>query len=97
MLQKFLEKTKKKSAKSKDFEGESDLQTSEGQPNEEQEKLRKRVSTLMKKQKVFQVRGLVKAQDESKPWGQENHVKVRVVSSEEISCLSTKCEGPFPC
>ncbi|KAI6686294.1 hypothetical protein NL676_032207 [Syzygium grande] len=76
MLQKFLEKTKKKSAKSKDLEGESDLQTSEGQPNEEQEKLRKRVSTLMKKQKVFQVRGLVKAQDESKPWGQENHVKI---------------------
>ncbi|KAF8039182.1 hypothetical protein BT93_B1666 [Corymbia citriodora subsp. variegata] len=76
MLQKFLEKTKKKSTKSKDPEGESDLQTSEGQPNEEQEKLRKRVSSLMKKQKVLQVRGLVKAQDESKPWGQENQVKI---------------------
>ncbi|KAI3423445.1 DNA-directed RNA polymerase, partial [Psidium guajava] len=76
MLQKFLEKTKKKSTKSKDLEGKSDLQTSQGQPTEEQEKLRKKVSTLMKKQKVLQVRGLVKAQDESKPWSQENHVKI---------------------
>lgn len=76
MLQKFLEKTKKKTTKSTDPEGESDLQTSEGKPNEEQEKLRKRVSSLMKKKKVLQVRGLVKAQDESRPWGQENHVKI---------------------
>lgn len=76
MLQKFLEKTKKKTTKSTDPEGESDLQTSEGQPNEEQEKLRKRVSSLMKKKKVLQVRGIVKAQDESRPWGQENHVKI---------------------
>lgn len=40
------------------------------------EKLRKKVAELIKKQKVKQVRGIVKEQDDLKPWSQEAHVKV---------------------
>ncbi|KAI4368957.1 hypothetical protein MLD38_017456 [Melastoma candidum] len=80
MLHKFLENTKRKGAKHQENVGE----TAPLEPNDvqedplkaKQEKLRKRVTKLLKKQKVLQVRGIVKAQDESIPWGQENHVKV---------------------
>uniref|UniRef100_A0A7N0UT29 DNA-directed RNA polymerase n=1 Tax=Kalanchoe fedtschenkoi TaxID=63787 RepID=A0A7N0UT29_KALFE len=41
-----------------------------------QEKLRKKVTNLLKKQKTYQVKEIVKGQDRSKPWGQENQVKV---------------------
>ena len=41
-----------------------------------QERLRKKVTNLMKKQKVHQVREIVKFHDDSKPWGQDNQVKV---------------------
>lgn len=44
----------------------------------EQERLRKKVTDLMKKQKIRQVRNIVKKQDNSKPWGQDAHAKVRV-------------------
>lgn len=79
MLHNFLEKTKKKPLKTKTSKSETDHQESVNQPQqvtEEQEKLRKRVSHLMKKQKLKQLKGIVKAQNESKPWGQEYHVKV---------------------
>ncbi|XP_057961393.1 DNA-directed RNA polymerase 1B, mitochondrial-like isoform X2 [Malania oleifera] len=69
-IHKFLEKTKRKTA-IKNPEGESDNTVSK-----EQEKLRKKVSNLMKKQKVQQVRNIVKRQDDSKPWGQDAQVKV---------------------
>ncbi|KAB1206594.1 DNA-directed RNA polymerase 1B, mitochondrial [Morella rubra] len=86
----FLEKTKKKKCTTENKAGESDNmiidKKSEGESDpmigrqerltKEQEKLRKKVTTLMKKQKVHQVRGIVKEQDDSKPWGQEAHVKV---------------------
>ncbi|XP_031388098.1 DNA-directed RNA polymerase 1B, mitochondrial isoform X2 [Punica granatum] len=78
LLHKFLEKTKKKSSKSKTADP-SDSQSTEDQSltvSKHQEKLRKRVTQLMKKQRVKQVKGIVKAIDDSKPWGQENHVKV---------------------
>lgn len=78
LLHKFLEKTKKKSTKSKAAD-QSDSQTTEDQSQattKEQEKLRKKVTQLMKKQRVKQVKGIVKAHDDSKPWGQESHVKV---------------------
>lgn len=43
----------------------------------EQDKLlRKKVTNLMKKQKVQQLRKIVKQQDEAKPWGQDAQVKV---------------------
>lgn len=93
----FLEKTKKKKCTTENKAGESDNmiidKKSEGESDpmigrqerltKEQEKLRKKVTTLMKKQKVHQVRGIVKEQDDSKPWGQEAHVKVCDVSTFE--------------
>ena len=36
---------------------------------------------LMKKQKLQQVRQIVKRQDDSKPWGQDAHVKVSEIYS----------------
>lgn len=39
-------------------------------------KLRKKVAGLMKKQKRQQAMGLVRDQDDWKPWGQEAQVKV---------------------
>lgn len=65
-----MEKTKKKSASNTD---------SEEQPEDlmkERERLRKRVTTLMKRQKMHEVKKIVKQQDDGKPWGQENQVKV---------------------
>jgi len=39
-------------------------------------KLRKRVASLMKKQKTRQAIGIVRGQDDWKPWGQEAQAKV---------------------
>ncbi|KAK9277423.1 hypothetical protein L1049_006966 [Liquidambar formosana] len=69
-IHRFLEKTKRKKPENKEPETESDP------VSKEQEKLRKKVTHLMKKQKVKQVRGIVKGQDDSKPWGQDCQVKV---------------------
>ncbi|WCJ35758.1 DNA-directed RNA polymerase 1 mitochondrial [Euphorbia peplus] len=75
-IHQFLEKTKKKKKSGKkELEDESNPVIDE-EVTEEQQKLRKKVSYLMKKKKVQQVRGLVKAHDNSKPWGQEGQVKV---------------------
>ncbi|ERN05778.1 DNA-directed RNA polymerase 1B, mitochondrial [Amborella trichopoda] len=70
-IHRFFEKTKKKSDKEKKLDGE--------EPNEgdkEKESLRKRVTNLMKKQKLHQVRKIVKGQDDAKPWGIDIHAKV---------------------
>ncbi|KAL3582059.1 hypothetical protein D5086_016391 [Populus alba] len=77
-IHKFLEKTKKrKNVEDKISEGGSDAAIEEGEKlSKEQEKLRKKVTTLIKKQKVQQVRRIVKGHDDSRPWGQEEHVKV---------------------
>ncbi|KAK3039770.1 hypothetical protein RJ639_027083 [Escallonia herrerae] len=69
-INRFLEKTKRKKQADKDLENVSDPIT------KEQEKLRKKVTTLMKKQKLQKVREIVKGQDDSKPWGQDAQVKV---------------------
>ncbi|KAK1381019.1 DNA-directed RNA polymerase [Heracleum sosnowskyi] len=69
-IQNFLDKTKKKPASSKDLDKEP------VPPTEQQEKLRKKVTNLMKKQKLHQVRSIVKEHDHGKPWGQEAQVKV---------------------
>lgn len=50
----------------------------------EQDRLRKKVTKLMKKQKLKQVRMIVKEHDDLKPWGQEAHVKVSVFN---LSCM----------
>ncbi|KAJ7953979.1 DNA-directed RNA polymerase [Quillaja saponaria] len=80
-IHKIMEKTKKKkSTTNEEFDltsGEGDKLTKEQEkPAKEQEKLRKRIAHLLKKQKVKQVKGIVKEQDDSKPWGQEAQVKV---------------------
>lgn len=78
-IQRFLEKTKKKkkNTENKEPEGGSEPGTSEQDQVEKREtKLRKKVTHLMKKQKVQQVRLIVKGHDDSKPWGQETQVKV---------------------
>lgn len=70
-IHKFLEKTRKRHDKEKNMKG--------GEPdsvNREQESLRKKVTNLMKKQKLYQVRNIVKRQDDSKPWGQATQAKV---------------------
>ncbi|KAJ4710678.1 DNA-directed RNA polymerase [Melia azedarach] len=74
----FLEKTKKKkNVTDNKLEDISETATEELEKlRKEQEKLRKKVTNLIKKQKLQQVKGIVKGQDDSKPWGQEAHVKV---------------------
>lgn len=67
-IHRFFENSKKKS---------STVEKLEDKVNpKERERLRKRVSSLIKKQKLKQVTAIVKGHDDSKPWGQENHVKV---------------------
>ncbi|GAB4840181.1 DNA-directed RNA polymerase 1B, mitochondrial [Ancistrocladus abbreviatus] len=68
-IHKFLEKTRRKNATNSRPEGGGDEAKA-------QEKLRKKVTNLMKKQKVHQVREIVKGHDDSKPWGQDAQVKV---------------------
>lgn len=76
-IHRFLEKTKKKKAdkNNEDEGGESDIITTE------QEKLRKKVTNLIKKQKLPAVRQIVKGQDDFKPWGQDAKAKVCMISS----------------
>jgi len=66
-IRRFLEKSKKK---------HSLTSMNEVDETKAQERLRKKVTNLMKKQKVHQVREIVKFHDDSKPWGQDNQVKV---------------------
>ncbi|KAM1065274.1 hypothetical protein ACFX13_021166 [Malus domestica] len=85
-IHRFLDKTKKKkNPTDKKPEDESDpviieqeqLSISEQEKlTKEQERLRKKVNKLIKKQKMKQVREIVKEQEDLKPWGQEAHVKV---------------------
>ncbi|XP_058115108.1 DNA-directed RNA polymerase 2, chloroplastic/mitochondrial-like isoform X2 [Magnolia sinica] len=69
-IHRFLEKNKKKHNKEKSNGGEPDPVA------KEQEILTKRVTNLIKKQKLRQVRKIVKGQDDSKGWGQEAQAKV---------------------
>ncbi|KAJ1283858.1 hypothetical protein BS78_03G159400 [Paspalum vaginatum] len=70
-IHRFLEKTKKNNNKEigKEEGVDSDI-------FKEQQRLRKKVTDLMKKQKLRQVRKIVKNQDDSRPWGQDAHAKV---------------------
>lgn len=71
----FLEKTKKKKGKKKKEDEGGDSETVNG----EQEKLRKKVNDLIKKQKLPAVRQIVKGHDDSKPWGQDARAKVWII------------------
>ncbi|CAI9096396.1 OLC1v1032539C1 [Oldenlandia corymbosa var. corymbosa] len=68
-IHRFLEKTKRKNSLNKNSEG------TESQAKEE-EKLRKKINMLMKKQKLHQVREIVKHHDDLKSWGQDAQAKV---------------------
>ncbi|XP_061353231.1 DNA-directed RNA polymerase 1B, mitochondrial-like isoform X2 [Gastrolobium bilobum] len=83
----FMEKTKKTKEKRTPVgkpDGDSDLApVKEGKLTEEKERmvkeqkrLRKKVASLIKKQKKQQAMGIVRGQDDWKPWGQEAQVKV---------------------
>ncbi|XP_034226012.1 DNA-directed RNA polymerase 1, mitochondrial isoform X2 [Prunus dulcis] len=84
-IHRFLEKTKKKK-NTTDKKAEADsvpvtieqekLADEQEKLTKEQERLRKKVNKLIKRQKMQQVRGIVKEQEDLKPWGQEAHVKV---------------------
>ncbi|OVA18408.1 DNA-directed RNA polymerase [Macleaya cordata] len=74
-IHEFLEKTKKKKKKKTDKGeinegGESDASV------KEQENLRKKVTNLIKKQKLKRVRQIMKGKDDMKPWSQNARAKV---------------------
>ncbi|XP_044493782.1 DNA-directed RNA polymerase 2, chloroplastic/mitochondrial-like isoform X2 [Mangifera indica] len=77
-IHRFLEKTKKKKHVTDSKSGDiSEPLTDElEKETNEKEKLKKKVTSLIKKQKLQQVREIVKRKSDSKPWGQEAHVKV---------------------
>ncbi|KAK7250654.1 hypothetical protein RIF29_33212 [Crotalaria pallida] len=77
-IHRFMEKTKKKKSASVNPDGESELATEEEKEKmvKDQKKLRKRVASLLKKQKKQQAMGIVRGQDDQKPWGQEAQIKV---------------------
>lgn len=74
-IHRFLEK---KAEKEEDEEVVK-VKTTDLAVRKELERLRKKVNQLIKKQKIRQVRDIVKKHDESMPWGQENQVKVSVL------------------
>lgn len=69
-IYRFLERSKKTTTSVNNVEEASDSKT------KDQQKLRRKVVMLMKKQKLQQVRGIVKEQDGVKPWGQDGQVKL---------------------
>ncbi|XP_031492088.1 DNA-directed RNA polymerase 1B, mitochondrial-like [Nymphaea colorata] len=69
-IRKFLEKTRKKSSTADEGEKEPEAVA------KEKEFLRKKVTTLIKKQKLRQVTKIVKGKDDSEPWGTEGHAKI---------------------
>lgn len=69
-IHKFLEMTRKKKVNKDQENGESDAAM------KEQEKLNKKVTNLMKKQKLKAVRGIVSKHDASKSWSLEARAKV---------------------
>ncbi|XP_078171359.1 DNA-directed RNA polymerase 1B, mitochondrial-like [Carex rostrata] len=71
-IHRFLEK---KAEKEEDVEVVK-VKTTDLAVRKEMERLRKKVNQLIKKQKIRQVRDIVKKHDESMPWGQENQLKV---------------------
>lgn len=75
-IHKFLDKTKRKKGNknSKAAGEESDAAITE------QEKLRKKVTDLIKKQKLPAVRQIVKEQDDFKPWALDVKAKVSMLS-----------------
>ncbi|CAN8238973.1 unnamed protein product [Cochlearia groenlandica] len=72
----FLQKTKKRKNTAVNDESEEAVHVSGEAVTKETHKLRRQVDSLLKKHKVRQVRGIVKANDTFKAWGQEAQAKV---------------------
>lgn len=79
----FLQRTtKKKNAAHKTNDEEPKTVYVSGEAvTKEMEMIRRQVDTLMKKKKVRQVRGVLKAHYSFKPWGQEAQAKVCFITS----------------
>lgn len=75
-----MEKTKKKKAGKEVGEHPDPLM-------KEQEKLNKKVTHLMKTQKLRAVRQIVEGQDDSKPWDQNAKAKVYIASGSHWELL----------
>ncbi|XP_030468884.1 DNA-directed RNA polymerase 2B, chloroplastic/mitochondrial isoform X1 [Syzygium oleosum] len=75
-IQSFLEKTKKKKVKEDDEDRRDGTNAASQEQEKLQEKLRHKVTDLIKKRKLPAVQKLVKGQDDLKPWGQEAKAKV---------------------
>ncbi|PNY05817.1 DNA-directed RNA polymerase chloroplastic/mitochondrial-like, partial [Trifolium pratense] len=71
-IHRFLEKTRKK----KHDKGKKNETVESTEVNKEEEKLRKKVINLMKKQKLVAVKGIMKGLDDTKPWGPVMKTKV---------------------
>ncbi|KAG4120810.1 hypothetical protein ERO13_D11G167000v2 [Gossypium hirsutum] len=71
-IRNFLENTRKKKVDKEDEDEGSESNAA----IKEQERLRKKVTNLIKKQKLPAVRQIVKGQDNTKPWGQDAKAKV---------------------
>lgn len=76
-----------KSAKKKHDKGKKNEVVESTEVIKEEEKLRKKVIDLMKKQKLAAVRGILKGLDDTKPWGPVMKTKVCIVSSTLSKCL----------
>lgn len=74
-IHKFLEKTENKKKKKIDKD-EGDEKDESNCTMKEQEKLRKKVTNLIKKQKLPAVRQIVRGQVDSRPWSQDIKAKV---------------------
>ncbi|XP_020579959.1 DNA-directed RNA polymerase 1B, mitochondrial-like [Phalaenopsis equestris] len=70
-IYRFLEKTKKQNVNNKRGQYDDDDPVAR-----EEQRLRKKVEDLMKKQKLPQLRSLVKGKDKNRPWGQDAQAKV---------------------
>lgn len=75
-IQSFLKKTKKKKVKEGDEDRGDETKAASQEQEKLQEKLRHKVTDLLKKRKLPAVQKLVKGQDDLKPWGQEAKAKV---------------------
>ncbi|KAJ0900576.1 putative DNA-directed RNA polymerase [Helianthus annuus] len=71
-IHRFMEKSKRKTTLNESPDDDSETANNEQQ----MQKLRKKVNVLVKKNKLQQVRHIVKQQDDLKPWGQDAQVKV---------------------
>lgn len=83
-----MEKTKKK----KGHTGKKNQEEESNDVSPEQEKLRKKVTDLIKKQKLPAARQIVKGYDDSRPWNQEIRAKVCILNSpSHFSFHKTNC------